>query len=50
MLEDVKQDLHELCQLVHKFAFDIAFSPLEQQIAAVSSMEVIFCRVLFNIF
>ncbi|KAI0226391.1 Conserved oligomeric Golgi complex subunit 7 [Lamellibrachia satsuma] len=37
---DVKQEMHALSEVIHKFAFDIVFAPLQQQLTLVSTMEV----------
>ena len=37
---DVKQEMYALSEAVHKFAFDIVFAPLQQQLTLVATMEV----------
>lgn len=40
VLEDVKQDMGRLSETTHKFAFDIVFAPLKQQLSDLASQEV----------
>ena len=37
---DVKKEMYALSEVVHKFAFDIVFAPLQQQLTLVATMEV----------
>ena len=40
MLDEVKKEMINLSEVVHKFAFDIVFFPLQEQISHLHEMEV----------
>ena len=40
MFDEVKKEMISLSEVVHKFAFDIVFAPLQEQMSRLHEMEV----------
>ena len=47
VLPDVKHEMVQLTEAVHKFAFDIVFAPLESQLSTLHQMEV--CKNMIDL-